>query len=417
MADPVPLPKPRPKEAPQAKVPLPKPRPDEAPKRLTDSRTGRLVKEIATLEVRGSLFTNWTSVRVEQRVTEPYPVFQFECSEQSPLPVKFDDALKFVPGDIVRVYVGGVSAVFGYILERHVAYDAKQHSVRLIGIGDTYDLATSMVPLDKLNGHDGKNWMQLAKDLAAHLGIAIIPKGAVDNTPFENIQVQPGETIMAVLERYARMRSIVIGSNANGGLLAIGDHTALTDGALTEGNNILRANCVVRDNVYNKYFTVGQGTGSDLAYGDAQNKQVAMLPGTSLRNRHSITVADIADLYHGIIRRVNMEHVFVEGAVIEANIVVQGWFKDNNRSDDVWKAGEFYHVSSPSLILDRTLGCSSCVYEQSDAGTTTTLTMVDPEHMQGHPSFRAEAAAFEKLQRAEADARRWLNEKLKLYEP
>jgi len=369
-----------------ANAPIPI-RPVQA-KRLPASPDKRSTKEIATLEVRGNLFTNWTSVRVEQKVTDAFPVFQFECTEESPIPLKLD-ALQFIPGDVVRVYVGGVPAVFGYITERHVAYDAKQHAVRLIGVGDTFDLTNTMVPLEKLGGHDGKAWLKLAQDLAEHLGIKIITKGAVDGTPFENIQVQPGETIMAVLERYARMRNIVIGSNANGGLLAIGENEATPTGTLIEGNNILRANAVVRDNmVYKRYYAVGQSTGSDAGSGDSQNKQVAFLPGTSTRNRYMIAVTDIADTMHGVQRRVQMEKVFCEGSKIEAQITVQGWFKDDNKSDDVWKAGEYYHVESPSLILHQVLGCAGCTYEQTDAGTFTTLTMMDPLHMEGYLNYR-----------------------------
>ena len=134
-----------------ANAPIPI-RPVQA-KRLPASPDKRSTKEIATLEVRGNLFTNWTSVRVEQKVTDAFPVFQFECTEESPIPLKLD-AMQFIPGDVVRVYVGGVPAVFGYITERHVAYDAKQHAVRLIGVGDTFDLTNSMVPLEKLSGHE-----------------------------------------------------------------------------------------------------------------------------------------------------------------------------------------------------------------------------------------------------------------------
>ena len=79
-----------------------------------------------------------------------------------------------------------------------------------------------------------------------------------------------------------------------------------------------------------------------------------------------------------------------EGSFIEASITVQGWFKDQNQSDDVWKAGEYYSVSSPSLILNgMILGCAGCVYEQTDAGTTTTLQMVDPIHMNGRLNYLA----------------------------
>ena len=366
----------------------------------------RRAKEIATLEVRGSLFTDWTSVRVEQRVTQPFPVFQFEATEESPIPLRWD-AMQFVPGDIVRVYVGGVPVVFGYITERHVGFDAKQHGVRLIGCGDTVDLTNSSVPLEMLNGHDGKSWSALATALMAHLGIRLHRVGAVDDTPYENIQIQPGETIMMALERYARGRNIVIGSNANGGLLAIGEHAASPKGDLIEGGNILKANCVLRDHmVYRKLYVIGQNISGNNAFGDPNNKQVAVLPGTSTRNRMLVVPHDLADRPHGVQRRVMMEKVFTEGSYIEASITVQGWFKNENQSEDIWKAGEYYTVTSPSLIMNGlVLGCAGCVYEQtSEGGTTTTMQLVNPIHMNGLLNVRQEMALHLSNERAALQA-------------
>lgn len=346
-------------------------------------------KEIMTLEVRGELFTNWTTVRVEQKVTEWFPTFTFECTEESPVPLAVGKA-HFVPGDVTKVYVGGVPAVHGYITERHVGFDQKNHGVRLIGVGRTFDLTNSCVPLEKLNGHDGETWTQLANSISAHLGITVKGIGQVDNKPIDQIQINPGETIQAVLERYARPRNIVIGSDPYGNLLAIGENQSSSTGDLIEGGNILRANCVFRDqNVYAKLFAVGQGYGNDQNNGDAMNKQVAYLNGTSTRNRIMVTVNDIAEQdTHGLHRRVKMESVFTEGSYLEAQITVQGWFKDENTSDSVWRAGEYYYIYAPDLLLDDILGCSVCVYEQNDGGSITTLTMVKPIHMNGLFNFR-----------------------------
>jgi prophage tail gpP-like protein len=350
-------------------------------------------KEIMTLEVNGKLFTNWTSARIEQRVTEPFPTFQFECSEESPMPLAWD-AQQFVPGDIVRAFVGPVQAVLGYIVERHVGFDAGNHAVRLVGCGDTVDLTNSMVPLEKLNGHDGKSWSQLARDLMAHLGIKLREMGSVDQKPFDNISVQPGETIMQALERYAVMRDIVIGSNATGGLLAIGENPADPTGNLTEGIDILRANASWSDEkVYRKIYATGQSTGNDQANGDSQNKQIAFEIGTSTRNRYMVTVANIADSLHGVQRRALMEKVFTEGSFLNVQLTVQGWFKNQNQSGDHWKAGEYYTVNSPSLILPGTvLGCAGCVYEQTAQGSTTTLSLVLPIHMNGLYNYRSTQA-------------------------
>jgi prophage tail gpP-like protein len=294
--------------------------------------------------------------------------------------------------------------VFGYITERHVGYDGQAHGVRLIGCGDTSDLVSSSVPLEALGGHDGKSLTELARDLSKHLNIQIKEVGSVDNTPFENIQVLPGETPIQAIERYAKMRNVIIGSDANGGLLLIGEHPATTRGGLWEGVHIERANCVIRDNmVYKKIFSIGQNTSNNTANGDPENKQVAERDGTSTRERHLVIVADVADKRHGIERRAEMEKVFTQGSEVEAQITVQGWFKDNNTSEDIWRAGEYYSVNSPSLLMyDQVLGCAGCVYEQDATGTRTTLTLVDPIHMNGRFNFREANLQYRKEQ---ADAR------------
>jgi prophage tail gpP-like protein len=342
--------------------------------------------EIAGIEVNGRLFHDWTSVMVEARYADWYPIFSFECTEDSPVPIDWR-ALQFAPGDVVKVTLAAQPAVHGYVTERHVGYDKRNHGVRIIGCGKTIDLPTSSVPLEKTGNHDGKSWPQLAQDLMSHLGIPLEMRGAVDATPFEQIQVQPGETIASAQERYARMRKIVIGSSPNGALIAIGDHSAQTSGYLTEGENILSANCVIRDlNVYKKIYALGQQNGNDDHNMDQANKQIAQVGGTSARNRYLIVPADIADTPHGIQQRAEMEKVFTEGSQIEAHITVQGWLKS---SGQLWKAGEYYWVKSPMLILNRLLGCKVCTYEQDNArGTITTLQMVDPVHMNGKPDMR-----------------------------
>jgi prophage tail gpP-like protein len=348
-------------------------------------------KEIATLNVKGERHENWKSVRVETKVEEWFPTFMFETTEFTPIPLKVAEN-QFQPGDEVTVDIGGIQVCFGYITERHVAIDGKQHAIRLVGNGDTYDVPTSSVPPDVYEAnHDGKNWPQLARDLMKHLNIKLGVVGNVDTTPFQKIGIQPGETLSMVMERYARMRNIVIGSDPNGGLLGIGENEPTPSGELVEGTHILKANAVIRDgHKYGRIFAVAQDTGGSSGTGGAAaNQQKVELAGTHTRNRHMVAVCEVADKPHGVQRRCHMERVFTEGTEIEANITVQGWFKDNNNSDQIWKSGEYYFINSPSLMLPGAiLGCAQCVYEQSDSGTTTTLHMVDPPHMNGLYNYR-----------------------------
>ena len=226
----------------------------------------------------------------------------------------------------------------------------------------------------------------------------------VDLKPFQSIGIQPGETIMNVIERYARMRNIVIGSNHDGGLLGIGENAATVLGELVEGVHILRANAVMRDNhLYKKIWAIDGGRGGSNGSGGAAQRELKSLrDGSSTRPREMGVVTEISGDQHDVDRRADMELVFTEGTEIEANITVQGWFKNNNQSDAIWRANESYVVNSPSLMMNGVrLACSACIYEQSDQGTTTTLTMVDPIHLNKVMNVRL--AALDHINRMRRD--------------
>ncbi|UQR66221.1 hypothetical protein LRP30_13620 [Bradyrhizobium sp. C-145] len=349
-------------------------------------------REIAFLRINGQDYFDWTAVTVEVRITEAFPIFQFDCTE-------FDDMgkatgmseaqimnnLRIKPGDIVDVFLAGQLVVHGYVTERHVGYDARSHGVRIVGVGKTFDLSTVSV-WSQGGSYDNQSWSQIARALIAPVGVSLKTMGAIDEKPYEQAHVQPGEIIWSALERYARQRKIVMGSTEKGELLAIGEHAAVESDKLIEGVNILRANGVIADdNVYKKIYSLGQRASNDQTWGDQSNKLVGQTTGSSTRNRTRVTLMDVSDDQHGAQRSAEMEKLFTEGGRIELNITVQGWLRE---SGELWKAGDKYWVRSPMLLMNMLLGCRSILYEQSvGAGTTATLTMVDPFHMNGRPDY------------------------------
>jgi prophage tail gpP-like protein len=347
-------------------------------------------KEIAALTINGQKYEDWTSVMVEVRITEAFPIFQFDCSE-------FDESnrkaslstvinnMKIKPGDVVDVTLAGQQIVRGYVTERHVAYDARNHAVRIIGVGKTFDLVTSSV-WSQGGSYDNQSWEQMARAVIAPVGVELKVKGQIDATPYKQIQVQPGELIASTLERYARQRNILLGSTAKGELLAIGDHDASEDDKLIEGVNIERFAGVIKDdNVYKKIYAIGQKVSDDSSFGDQSNKLVGKAEGSSTRERTRVTVMDVSDDKHGAQQRADMEKLFTEGATVEHNVTVQGWLRGNG---GLWEAGKYYWVRSPMALTDKLLGCKSIVYSQDNSnGTTTTLTMVLPVSMKGKPDF------------------------------
>lgn len=345
--------------------------------------------EQAVLVINGREYKDWTSITVCARYTEYNATFSFECTEFTPsgklLGRDFTN-MQIKPGDKVMVFLSGEQVLTGYVTERQAGYSARMHGVRIAGISKTWDLTTTSVSLEQSGNYDNKNWAQLAQALIGSSGIGLKMIGEVDLTPFKNIQVSPGEMRSEVLERYARARCIIIGSNPFGDLLAIGKHNAFAQDALIEGENILAANCVIRDDkVYKRIYATGQRHGDDQSNGDETNKIIAQVTGSSTRDRVLVVPMDIGDDEHGVKQRANIELNFTEGATIEAHITVQGW---RRRSGSLWQAGDYYYVRSPMLMLDHLLGCREVEYHQSErSGTITTLKMVDPFHMNGKPDF------------------------------
>jgi prophage tail gpP-like protein len=337
-------------------------------------------QEIAKLLINGKEYIDWTSVMVTVRFMDYFPQFSFECTEFSPVPSERGQ-LQIVPGDVVEVYLAGYLVVTGFVVERHAGYDASNHGIQINGVGMSYNLTISSV-WTQSGEFDKMSIEQFTRAMLAPTGVGLKTRGDIDNTPFEQIHVQPGEIIAAAIERYARMRKTIVGSTEFGDLALVGDHRAELSDYLIEGGNILSANCALRDdNVYEQYIALGQQYGSDDLWGDQVSKQAAKVAGSSKQPKVHVDMADVADSLHGLQKRAEFAKQMLENLRIEAHITVQGWLRDNG---ELWRAGAYYWVQSPSLVLNQLLGCKQITYEQDSArGTITTLHLVDPTHMSG----------------------------------
>ena len=95
---------------------------------------------------------------------------------------------------------------------RQVAYNATSHGVMLIGKSVTAWAARSSVDT-KTGSFDGKNILQVAQEVLAPYPVGIKTVGQIDLTPFVHLQNEKGELIWDFLERLARPRGIVMGSD------------------------------------------------------------------------------------------------------------------------------------------------------------------------------------------------------------
>lgn len=350
--------------------------------------------EICTLVVNSQKFTDWDTIWIQVRWNNPFPVFRFTCAERDPLPLKWD-RLQFLPGDICDVWLGGdeksgQQAIHGVILNRQVAYDANAHGVSLQGVGLTFFAARASI-VDKSTNYDGMPLKQIVDKVLAPTGIKALVVGTIDPTKFKQVSASPGEPIYPFIEKLARDRKVLIGSDHLGNFLLIGDHKARMLGALVEGVNILSCQAVWTNELYTHYIARGQTKGDDGQYGQSASEIESWIASKRWRVRGVTSplvtaVEHPVSTQHEIDLRAEFESIFTEGDSFEVTVTVQGWF---SAEGELWRAGGLVSVHSPMAVLNHeVLGIDTVTYTQDErGGTRTTLLCKLPWRTMGGSEF------------------------------
>jgi prophage tail gpP-like protein len=334
-------------------------------------------QEVATILVQGRRFDDWETVFVQHRWTEAWPIFRFTAVERDKATLW--QKLQFCrPGDECAIYLGGRLAITGVILLRQTSYDANAHGIMLQGLGLTWYAARGSI-MDKNGNFDDHTFEQAALRAIAPFGIGVKIIGDLNKIPFKKLQVEPGETLWNFLERIARPRGIVIGSDHRGNLLLIDHHTFPIAATLVEGENILRCQCTISvEAMYSDYIVSGSTPATDSKYGRDASEQQASAPGSAKRYSPILTPAEqpVWNLSE-IADRARNESIWHEGTEVRASITVQGWF--NPYTGDLWRTGDNVMVDSPMAMLEMGLKIETATFTQdSNAGTLTTLDLCAP---------------------------------------
>ena len=319
---------------------------------------------------------------------EAYALFRFTAAERDTMPENWTK-LQFKPGDECDITLGGVRAIHGVITTRQVAYDANTHQTMLVGKSMTTFMAKSSVD-SETGSFDGMTFEQVARKVLAPFPSGVEKIGELDATPFEKLQNQPGERVWDFLERIARPRGIVLGSDEKGNVLLIGDHQKAPSGELVEGVNILKCQCIINDDhTFQKFLVRGQAAGTDESSGSDKNEMESKpVKGSAKYYSLSLTMAEQPVSSQGELdQRAMHEAVWTEtGTIINATIVTRGWFRP---SGGLWWAGDVVTVNSPMAMLNGiALAIQSVTFQQdSQSGTTTSLDLVIPAFLKISSEF------------------------------
>jgi prophage tail gpP-like protein len=327
-------------------------------------------KEQATLIVGGINFMDWESVLVKLRWGDAYSYFRFTSVERD-TPANMFYKLQFMPSTPCLINLGGVNVIDGVIEIRQVAYAAEQHGIELQGKSLTAKVAHSSVNTTT-GSFDGMTFKQVADKVLSTYGSKIIGIGTLNGIPFDKLQNQPGESVWDFLERIARPRGIILGSDSFGNFLAIGDHTnPVLNTQLIEGQNIKKMQCIFEDSVtFNEYVVTAQAAASDDNAGTAASELRGSWGGSGWPGSLLITPSEQpVKQIQEVIDRAKNEAVWHEGTKIEATVTVQGWFRDDV---NVWWPGDNVFVYSPMCPLNMMMTIQDVTFTQTPQGGTET---------------------------------------------
>lgn len=340
--------------------------------------------EIAELWVNCLKFDDWESVWVQKRWADSFSYFRFTAAERDTLittmqgPVPAWTKLQFKPDDACEIKLAGELAITGYIEERQVAYNANSHGVMLIGKSATAWAARSSVDT-KTGSFDNKNIVQVAQEVISPYGVGLKVVGSPDLTPFEKLQNEKGELVWDFLERIARPRGVVMGSDAFGNFLLIGEHTMPIVTDLIEGVNIKSMQCSISHaHVFRENRVDAQHPASDDNAGTAASELTCTVSGitTPIRSMRLTPAEQPVKTRAEVCNRARYESIWTNSTEITATVVVQGWLRDG---EDLWEPGDNVHVYSPMAMLDMPMKIQTATFTQdSNSGTLTTLDIVPP---------------------------------------
>jgi prophage tail gpP-like protein len=328
---------------------------------------------VASLRAGGSVYAGWKSLRASRSIEQMAGAFSLGVVESFRGGQRVSTPLR--PGLAAQLLLDDEPVITGYLDDVNPSYDATSHSIDLAGRDKTADLVDCSA-IHKSGQWKNATLKRIALDLLAPFDIDLVIEVDVGKA-FPSYGINPGETVFECLDRAARMRALLLTSNAAGALVITRAAKTVIPVVLEEGVNIKSASGQFSwKERFSKYVLRGQDVGNDESHaGDVAHVEATVTDDTVGRYRPLIVIAEDHANATTLRDRAEWERNVRRGRGNRGKLTVQGW----RRPDGVlWAPNALVRVKSPRLWLDADMLIAGCDYSLDERGTLTELTIVAP---------------------------------------
>lgn len=321
------------------------------------------------LRVNGGIFTGWTAVSIRKSLDTMAAGFELQLTADEDLP-----DWRIPPGEECQIFMGKDAVLVGYVDDLSISYDAGSHALKASGRDRTGDLVDCSAPSKR---YASLTLPELAQELAKPYGITVINQAKGKKFQRSAHSNQPGESVHRVLERRARQESLILLSNATGGLLltqaGLGGDTGVTIeyGRDIKSANFQHASAELFSEIVVKGQSAGSGTFSLADTVQAKGSVQRSVEGSGIRRYRPLCI--VAESQADSARcatRARWEAGVREAKSRSWDVTVAGW---RDALGALWDINKFVHLKCPLLGVDEALLITGVDFNRDDSGTSTTL--------------------------------------------
>lgn len=327
------------------------------------------------LKANARIFEGWTSSRVVRSMTQLAHSFAIGIADQWQ-----DDEIPIAAGDAAKIDYQNKTYLNGWIISVDNEYSATSDTVSIVGASKTIDL----VECSAIHGTSGqwrnRGLKSIAEDLCRPFGITVRQRVNL-GANFRKFGVQDGETVFQCLERAARMRNVLMLTDADGNLYFDRAATNRISTTIERGKEstigkIVSGRKSVRwSERFSEYRIKTQLTGDSEFFGAACSIKKSTTDAAVERYRPLIISAENEDSGTELQERVDWERNVRAGRSMTITYKVLGWEHETG----LWEPNVLVPVRDKRNRIDQELLIVSATQVRDQNGKTTDLELGLPE--------------------------------------